>query len=62
MSIKLPDIEQWIEAMAPVVGLEIAEERRAGVKANLKTAAKMAAQLDKARIEAEAEPAPVYRP
>ncbi len=58
---KLPDIDQWIDAMAPVVGLDIAAERRAGVKANLKVAAKMAALLDKANVKDEVEPAPVYR-
>lgn len=61
MSVRLPDIEQWIEAMAPVVGVAIPPERRAGVKANLKTAAKLAALLDKAPLADETEPAPVYR-
>jgi hypothetical protein len=61
MSVKLPDIDQWIDAMAPVVGLTISAEHRAGVKANLKTAAKMAALLDKVSIKDEVEPAPVYR-
>jgi hypothetical protein len=61
MAVKIPDIDQWIDAMAPVVGMEIPPERRAGVKANLKTAAKMAAQLDKVSIKDEIEPAPVYR-
>ena len=41
MAVKLPDFDQWIDAMAPVLGLSIAPEQRAGVKANLKTAAKM---------------------
>jgi hypothetical protein len=61
MSSKLPDFDQWIEAMAPAVRLEIAPEYRAGVKANLKTAAKMAALLEKAQLKDETEPAPVYR-
>ena len=47
--------------MAPALGLSIAPDRRAGVKANLKTAAKMAALLDKAKINDEIEPAPVFR-
>ena len=38
-----------------------AAERRAGVKAHLKTAAKMAALLEKTPITDETEPAPVYR-
>ena len=61
MSNTLPDFEQWIDAMAPVVRLEIAPEHRPGVKANLKTAAKMAALLDKAPLKDDADPAPVYR-
>jgi len=61
MSAKLPDFDLWIEAMAPAVRLEIAPEYKAGVKANLKTAAKMAALLEKAPLRDETEPAPVYR-
>ena len=61
MAAKLPDFDQWIDAMAPVLGLTVAPEQRAGVKANLKTAAKMAALLDKAQVNGEIEPAPVFR-
>jgi len=61
MAVKLPDFELWIDAMAPVLKLELTAEHRAGVKANLKTAAKMAALLEKAALPEEAEPAPVYR-
>ena len=61
MTVKLPDFDVWIEAMAPVVQLEIAPAYRAGVKANLKTAAKMAAVLEKALLKDETEPAPVFR-
>jgi len=61
MAVKLPDFDQWIDAMAPVLGLTVAPEQRAGVKANLKTAAKMAALLDKANVKDETEPAPVFR-
>ena len=61
MAVKLPDFDQWIDAMAPVLGLTIAAEQRAGVKANLKTAAKMAALLDKAALKDDIEPATVYR-
>lgn len=60
--IRLPDFDQWIEAMSAAVRLEIAPDYRPGVKANLKTAAKMAAQLEKAPIKDTDEPAPVYRP
>lgn len=61
MASKLPDIEQWIDAMAPVLKLELTDEQRVGVKGNLKTAAKMAALLERAALPEEAEPAPVYR-
>jgi hypothetical protein len=61
MAPKLPDFEHWIEAVAPLVKLDIAPEYRDGVKANLKTAAKMAALLERASLKDETEPAPVYR-
>lgn len=61
MAVKLPDFDQWIAAMAPVLQLDIPADRRKGVTANLKAAAKMAALLDKTRIEDETEPAPVFR-
>jgi hypothetical protein len=61
MAVKLPDFDQWIDAMAPAVGLTVPAESRAGIKANLKTAAKMAALLDKVPLKDEAEPAPVFR-
>lgn len=59
---KLPDFDQWIDAMSAIVRLEIAPGYRAGVKANLKTASKMAALLEKAPLKDQDEPAPVYRP
>jgi hypothetical protein len=58
---KLPDFDQWIDAIAPVVKLDIAPDQRAAVKANLKIAAKMAALLEKAALDDETGPAPVYR-
>ena len=61
MTSKLPDFDQWIDALAPVVKLDIAADYRPGVKANLKTAAKMAALLEKAPLKDETEAAPVYR-
>jgi hypothetical protein len=61
MTTKLPDFDLWIEAIAATVRLEIAPDYRAGVKANLKTAAKMAALLEKAPLKDETEPAPVFR-
>ena len=61
MTSKLPDFDQWIDALAPVVKLDIAADYRPGVKANLKTAAKMAALLEKAPLKDEIEAAPVFR-
>ena len=61
MAVKLPDIDQWIDAMTPVLQLTITPEQRKGVSANLKTAAKMAALLEKTSIKDETEPAPVFR-
>ena len=58
---KLPDFDLWIDAVAPLVRVEIAPEQRAGVKAHLKTASKMAAVLEKAPLKDETDPAPVYR-
>jgi Protein of unknown function (DUF4089) len=61
MSSRLPDFDLWIEAIAPAVQLELAPDYRAGVKANLKTAAKMAALLEKVPLKDETEAAPVFR-
>lgn len=61
MAVRLPDFDQWIDAMAPLLDLNITPEQRKGVSANLKVAAKMAAMLEKAPLKAETEPAPVYR-
>ena len=55
------EFDLWIDAVAPLVTLEIAPEHRAGVKTHLKTASKMAAQLEKAPLKDETEAAPVYR-
>lgn len=62
MSYKPFDAEALIDAAAPMLQLQIAPEYRAGIKQNLKTAAKMAAILEKIKLEDDAEPAPVYRP
>jgi hypothetical protein len=61
MTSKLPDFDAWIDGVSPVVRLEIAAEFRAGVKANLKTASKMAALLEKASPKSETDAAPVFR-
>jgi hypothetical protein len=48
--------------MAPLLQLRISPDYRAGIKQNLKTAAKMAAVIEAIKLDDEAEPAPVYRP
>jgi hypothetical protein len=62
MNYKPFDVEAVIDAMAPLVQLEIAAEYRPGVKQNLKTAAKMAALVEQVKLADDIEPAPVYRP
>jgi hypothetical protein len=41
--------------------LRIEPEYRAAIKANLKTASKMAALVEQLKLEDDAEPAPVFR-
>lgn len=62
MSYKPFDAEALIDAMAPLMQLEIAPEHRPGVKNHLKTAAKMAALVEQVKLRDDTEPAPVYRP
>lgn len=51
-----------IDAMAPVLGLAIAEEDRAGVALHLATAARLYALVDSVPLDDHAEPAPVFVP
>ena len=62
MAYKPFDADALIDATAPLLQLKIAPEHRAGIKLNLKTASKMAAQIEQLKLEDVAEPAPVYRP
>jgi hypothetical protein len=50
------------EAMAPLLGLELTPERRGSVLTHLRIAADMAAKLDAAPLDDDAEPAPVFAP
>jgi 1-carboxybiuret hydrolase subunit AtzG-like protein len=61
MSTKPADLDKWIDTMSEVLRLPVADAHRTGVKANLKTAAKMAALLEKTSLSDHAEPAPVFR-
>ena len=56
-----PDFAQWIEVMTALLDLPTPEAYRAGITANLKTAAKMAALLEAVPLEDDVEAAPVYR-
>jgi hypothetical protein len=58
---KLPDLDQWLDAVAPIVKLDVPAEQRPGVKDHLKTAAKMAALLEKVPLKDETAAAAVYR-
>lgn len=61
MAFKPFDAEAFIDAAAPILQLPVPNAYRAGVRQNLKTAAKMAALLDRVELADEAEPAPVFR-
>jgi hypothetical protein len=54
------DAGDWLDALAPVLGLTVAAEYRPGVIANLELAARMAALLERIALDDEAEPAPVF--
>ena len=56
------DPETLIDAMGPMLGLDIAAEYRAGVVANLRIAAAMAALVLSEPLGDHAEPAPVFTP
>jgi hypothetical protein len=61
MTQKPADLDQWLETMSEVLRLPVAEDFKGGVKANLKTAGKMAALIEKAKLGDRDEPAPVFR-
>ena len=56
------DPEAVIDALSPLLGLAVPPERRAGVAANLRIAAAMAALVLDEPVGDHAEPAPVFRP
>jgi hypothetical protein len=61
MAYKPFDADALIDASAPLLQLRIEPEYRAAIKANLKTASKMAALVERVKLGDEAEPAPVFR-
>jgi hypothetical protein len=54
------DADAMIDAVAPLVRIEVTPEYRPGVKANLETAQRMAVLLETVLLDDEAEPAPVF--
>jgi len=55
------DAEALIDAAAPLLGLSVAADYRAGVRANLETARRMAGLLERVPLTDGSEPAPVFR-
>jgi hypothetical protein len=57
------DTDAWIDAMAPVVGLEVTDAQRPGVRTFLAIAKGMAEQLERVDLpDDELAPAPVFTP
>jgi hypothetical protein len=56
------DPEAVIDALAPLLGLPVTSEYRAGAAANLRIAAAMAALVLAEPVGDHAEPAPVFTP
>jgi len=57
------DPDAWIDAMAPVVGLEVTVEHRPGVRTFLEIAKGMAERLESVDLpDDKLEPAPVFTP
>jgi hypothetical protein len=54
--------DDYLDAAAALVGLPIASDYRPGVLLNLERLAAMAALVEGAPLDREAEPAPIYRP
>ncbi len=56
------DAEAWLDAVAPVIGLDIDPEYRAGVLRYLDMTARMAGHVMAFELPDHCEPAPVFRP
>jgi hypothetical protein len=56
------DLEAYLDAAAPVLGLTVRPEWRAAVLANLTVTARFAALVAEFPVDEREEPAPVYRP
>ncbi|MGJ3265098.1 MAG: DUF4089 domain-containing protein [Salinarimonas sp.] len=56
------DPDAIIDAMAPLLGLDVPDADRPGVAAHLATAARLQALVDAVAIQDAEEPAPVFTP
>jgi hypothetical protein len=57
------DPDAWIDAMAPVVGLDVTDAQRPGVRTFLEIARGMAERLETVDLpDDKLEPAPVFTP
>ena len=56
------DPEALIDAVKPLLGLDVSEAARPGVKLNLEIAARLSRLVMDFPLDDEAEPAPVYVP
>jgi hypothetical protein len=57
-----PDIEQYIDAVAPAVGLSVPDEYRASLVTYLTLAFAVAKPLMEFELDETVEPAPIFRP
>lgn len=62
MKFKPFDADAVIEAGAAMLNLDLLPEDRKSVRNQIKTAAKMAALVEQAKLDDTIEPGPVYRP
>lgn len=63
--VSMPDdseLEAFLDAAAPLLGLTVVPEWRAGVLGNLKVTARFAALVAEVPLDERDEPAPVFRP
>jgi hypothetical protein len=63
MPVEAWDVDAWIDAVAPLLGLEITAEQRPGVRTFLAVAKGMADRLESVDLpDDRLEPAPVFTP
>jgi hypothetical protein len=57
-----PDIDAWIDAMMPVLGIALDPAFRPGVVQNLQVVLRLAGLVLEFPLDEREEPAPVYEP